>query len=170
LDFQPGEKWSYSNSGYILLGYIIEKVSGQSYEDFLQQYIFTPLSLHDTGYDHNSNNLAVGYTDQYSDLPADYIDMSIPYAAGALYSTVQDLYRWELALSTEQLVPRAYLDEMFTPQASMPDLPDFVGWSYGYGWEIGVERGRPVLNTPVAFKGLQLLSLAIRKNRLSSSC
>lgn len=141
LDFQPGEKWSYSNSGYVVLGYIIEKASGQSYEDFLQQSIFAPLNLHDTGYDHNSNSLAVGYTDQYSNLPADYIDMSIPFAAGALYATVEDLYQWELALSTEQLVPRAYLDEMFAPQAT---IPDSGGWAYGYGWAIGVERGRPV--------------------------
>ena len=100
LDFQPGEKWSYSNSGYIVLGYIIERTSGQSYEDFLQQSIFTPLNLSNTGYDHNSSSLAVGYPDRHSTLPAEFIDMSIPYAAGALYSTVEDLYRWEQALST----------------------------------------------------------------------
>jgi len=141
LDFQPGEKWSYSNSGYIVLGYIIEQVSGQSYEDFLQQSIFTPLNLRDTGHDHNSSSLAVGYPDQYSTQPAEFIDMSIPYAAGALYSTVEDLYRWEQALSTEQLVPQVYLDEMFVPHAAIPE-----GWgsAYGYGWFIGKERGRPI--------------------------
>jgi CubicO group peptidase (beta-lactamase class C family) len=139
LDFQPGETWSYSNSGYIVLGYIIEQASGQSYEDFLQQSIFTPLNLRDTGYDHNSNSLAVGYPDQDSTEPAEFIDMSIPYAAGALYSTVEDLYHWEQALSTEQLVPRVYLDEMFAPHAAIPHR-----WSsaYGYGWFIAKERGR----------------------------
>ncbi|HTX91235.1 MAG TPA: serine hydrolase domain-containing protein [Anaerolineales bacterium] len=132
LDFQPGEKFSYSNSGYIVLGYIIEQVSGQTYEDFLNQSIFTPLSLRDTGYDHNSNNLAVGYPDRYSTRPADFIDMSIPYAAGGLYSTVEDLYRWEQSLSTEKLVPKVYLDEMFAPQVAIPDSE----FAYGYGWVI----------------------------------
>ena len=133
LDFQPGGKFSYSNSGYVVLGYIIEQVSGQTYEEFLQQSIFTPLNLRDTGYDHNSNSLAVGYPDKNSTLPADFIDMSIPYSAGALYSTVGDLYQWEQSLSTEQLVPKAYLDEMFTSQVTVPGS----GLGYGYGWYIG---------------------------------
>jgi CubicO group peptidase (beta-lactamase class C family) len=133
LDFQPGEKYSYSNSGYIVLGYIIEQVSGQTYEDFLQQSIFTPLNLHDTGYDHNSNSLAIGYPSRYSTQPAEFIDMSIPYAAGGLYSTVEDLYRWEQSLSTDRLVPKAYLDEMFAPQVAIPNS----GYSYGYGWVTG---------------------------------
>lgn len=141
LEFQPGEKWRYSNSGYILLGYIIEQVSGQSYEDFLRESIFIPLNLRDTGYDHNSISLAVGYPDRRSTQPAEFIDMSIPYAAGALYSTVEDLYRWEQALSTEQLVPRVYLDEMFAPHAA---IPESWGSGYGYGWFIGKERGRPI--------------------------
>ena len=59
--------------------------------------------------------------------------MSIPYAAGALYSTVENLYRWEQALSTDQLVPKAYLDEMFAPQVTIPDS----GYAYGYGWVTG---------------------------------
>jgi CubicO group peptidase (beta-lactamase class C family) len=139
LDFQPGEQWSYSNSGYIVLGYIIEQVSCQSYEDFLQQSIFTPLNLGNTGYDHNSTSVAVGYPDRYSIQPAEFIDMSIPYAAGALYSTVEDLYRWEQSLSTEQLVPWVYLDDMFAPHAAIPER---WGSSYGYGWFIGKERGR----------------------------
>ncbi len=153
LDFQPGKEWSYSDTGYILLGAIIEKVSGQSYEAFLQKYIFTPLNLKDTGYDHNSNTLAVGYDDPSSDTPADYIDMSIPYAAGGLYSTVEDFFRWDTALSTEQLVPRATLDKMFAPHVAIPDaqLNSFFnstiysGYSYGYGWFVGGKlRGHPI--------------------------
>lgn len=131
LDFQPGATFKYSNSNYVVLGYIIEKVSNQSYESFLQQYIFSPLKLGNTGYDHNSNGLAVGYRDAYSSTKAHFIDMSIPYAAGALYSTVEDLYRWIQALSTEQIVPRAYLDQMFAPQVAIPDMS---GGAYGYGW------------------------------------
>ena len=155
LDFEPGESWSYSNCGYVVLGYIIEQVSGQTYEDFLQHSIFTPLKLRDTGYDHNSNSLAVGYPDAYSSpnhtQPAEFIDMSIPYAAGGLYSTVEDLYRWEQALSTEQLVPQAYLDEMFAPHAA---IPDGGGWAYGYGWFVGTDQGgRPTDRHPGYLSG-----------------
>ncbi len=138
LDFQPGESLRYSNSGYTLLGSIIERVSGKSYEDFLQEAIFLPLKLSNTGYDHNSDTLAVGYADGYSVLPAHYIDMSIPYAAGALYSTVEDLYAWNQSLYTEQLVPQKYLDEMFAPQVKIGEAGEYA---YGYGWVMGKERG-----------------------------
>jgi CubicO group peptidase (beta-lactamase class C family) len=133
LDFKPGEKWSYSNSNYILLGTIIERVSGQTYEDFLQKNIFEPLKMVNTGYDHNRMDLAAGYANQ-TIIKADDVDMSIPYAAGGLYSTVEDLYRWDQALSTEQLVPQKALDTMFTAHASVPDSG---GLGYGYGWFIG---------------------------------
>jgi CubicO group peptidase (beta-lactamase class C family) len=134
LDFQPGKRWNYSNSGYILLGYIIEQASGQSYEAFLQANIFAPLHMKATGYDHNDGSLAVGYTGRHGLWrKAETIDMSIPYAAGGLYSTVEDLFRWDQALYTEQLVPQEMLDLMFTPYAKMPG----IGLSYGYGWSVG---------------------------------
>ena len=132
LDFPVGERWGYSNSGYIVLGYIVEQVSGQSYEAFLQQNIFEPLHMKDTGYDHNDGSLAIGYTGT-SWREAAYIDMTIPYAAGGLYSTVEDLYRWDQALYTEQLVSKDLLDLMFTPHAKTPA----PGLSYGYGWGVG---------------------------------
>ena len=141
LDFQPGEKWSYSNCGYMLLGYIIEQVSGQSYEAVTQQSIFTPLNLSDSGYIHNSSDLAVGYANQYSATPAEFIDSSISYAAGALYSTVEDLYRWDQALYTERLLPQTQLDQMFAPQAIMhPGDP--AGAAYGYGWFVMNDQSR----------------------------
>jgi CubicO group peptidase (beta-lactamase class C family) len=134
LDFLPGEGWSYSNSGYIVLGYIIEQASGQSYEMFLQQSIFDPLEMKNTGYDHNDGSLATGYTGTSGRWrKAEYIDMTIPYAAGGLYSTVEDLYRCDQALYTEQLVSMDMLDLMFTPHAEMPGS----GLSYGYGWGVG---------------------------------
>jgi CubicO group peptidase (beta-lactamase class C family) len=94
LDFPPGEEWSYSNSGYIVLGSIIQQASGDPYQTFLQKNVFEPLQLADTGYDDESvilKHRADGYKNTLSH--ADYIDMSIPYAAGGLYSTVEDLYR-----------------------------------------------------------------------------
>ena len=135
LDFQPGEKWSYSNSGYVLLGYVIEKASGQSYESFLQERIFTPLGMKSTGYEHSAKVLphrAAGYEPQGSTLAnARYLDMTIPFSAGGLYSTVEDLYLWDQALYTEKLLSRKSLDTMFTP----------VKNNYGYGWGIDTQQG-----------------------------
>jgi CubicO group peptidase (beta-lactamase class C family) len=137
LYFQPGTSWKYSNSGYLVLGYIIEQVSGQSYGDFLQRSIFTPLKMHDTSIDNRTDGQAVGYPDRFTKTPAAFVDMSVPFSAGGLYSTVEDLFRWEQALSTEQLIPKAYLDEMFKPQVVIPNAG---GAAYGYGWFIGTEN------------------------------
>jgi CubicO group peptidase (beta-lactamase class C family) len=133
LDFTPGEKHSYSNSGYILLGYIIEKASSYPYALYLQVKIFEPLGMINTGYDNNRlviKDRAQGYSNSTTN--ADYIDMSVPYAAGGLYSTVEDLSLWDQALYTEKLVPQSLLEDMFTPFAPIPGSTD----SYGYGWMI----------------------------------
>ena len=140
LDFRPGERWSYSNSGYILLGHIIERVSSQSYEDFLQEHIFTPLDMMNTGYDHNQDNLATGYKSIFN--KADFVDMSIPYPAGSLYSTVEDLYRWDQALYTKQLLQQDYVDQVFAAHVAIPNLD---GMAYGYGWMVGLEDGRQII-------------------------
>jgi len=137
LDFQPGEKFSYSNSGYVVLGAIIEQTSSATYEAFLRDNIFVPLQMVNSGYDHNNGDLAVGYRDQTS-VPADFVDMSIPYAAGGLYSTVEDLYRWDQALYTDKLIPKNLRDMMFTPFALTSDR-NGLRYGYGYGWGIGEE-------------------------------
>lgn len=140
LDFPPGREWDYSNSGYILLGYIIEQVSSQPYDAFIQEHIFQPLGMVDSGYDHNLDDIARGYTGESGRWrKAEELDMSLPYAAGALYSTVEDMYRWDQALYTEQLVPQALLEEMFTPFAATP-----IG-GYGYGWIVTHKHTRPVI-------------------------
>lgn len=139
LEFAPGEKCNYSNSGYILLGAIIEKVSGQSYEMFLKENIFHPLKMMNTGYDHHSTILedrAAGYILSNEGLiNAAYTDMSITHGAGALYTTVEDLYLWDRALYTEKLAKKSSLDKIFTP---------FIG-KYGYGWIIGNGFNRKVV-------------------------
>jgi CubicO group peptidase (beta-lactamase class C family) len=145
LAFQPGEKFSYSNSGYVVLGAIIEQASGKRYEAFLQENIFVPLQMVDSGYDHNNGDLAVGYRNQ-TDL-VDFIDMSIPYASGGLYSTVEDLYRWDQALYTDKLIPKNLRDKMFTPFVPLG------GFGYGYGWAIGKEGDRPVVSHIGGIKG-----------------
>lgn len=142
LDFQPGKGWAYSNSGYILLGYLIEKISGRSYKNFLQEEIFSPLGMQDSGSDQNLDHLAVGYTTP--GVQAGSMDLTWLFSAGSLYSTVEDLYRWDQALYTGRLVPQALLAEMFMPQAAVPAGNSFsrFGDSYGYGWAIGTQLGR----------------------------
>jgi len=119
LDFGPGEKMSYSNSGYLVLGDIIEKVSGQSYEQFVADNIFTPLGMIDSGYDSNTaviKRRASGYIKTPEGyVNAGYIHMSIPHAAGALYSTTGDLLKWEQTLFAGKVVSKASLDRMITP-------------------------------------------------------
>jgi CubicO group peptidase (beta-lactamase class C family) len=131
LDFTPGEKFSYSNSGYHLLGAIIEKVSGRTYTDFLQENIFTPLGLKQTGYDMPKPLIkfrAAGYSREGDGLVnAAYLDMLIPYAAGSIYSTTLDLLTWEQALYGDKLLTAKSREEMFMPFKS----------GYAYGWGVG---------------------------------
>ncbi len=135
LEFTPGEKFNYSNSGYFLLGYIIEKVTGKTYEQYLQETIFTPLKMVNSGYDHSDvilKNRAAGYEKNGKVIVnASYLDMSIPYAAGSLYSTVEDLYLWDQALYTNKLLSEKSMESLFKPYIK--------AWGdefYGYGWSI----------------------------------
>lgn len=135
LEFEPGSKFHYDNSGYFLLGAIIEKVSGKSYEDFLREAIFEPLGMEDTGYDRHATVLpmrASGYDRRDEVLVnAPYLDMNQPYAAGSLYSTVRDLLKWDRALKAGKPVSKEAMTAMFTP---------FKG-DYAYGWSIGDDKG-----------------------------
>ncbi len=119
LEFAPGEKWNYSNSGYALLGYLIEKVSGRDYADFVEENIFKPLGMADSGYDSNTAIIprrAAGYAPGPSGpVNAGYIDMSVPHAAGALYSTPEDLVRWEQGLFDGKVLRPGSLQKMTTP-------------------------------------------------------
>jgi CubicO group peptidase (beta-lactamase class C family) len=130
LEFAPGEQFKYNNSGYFLLGVIIEKVSGKKYEDVLRDEIFVPLGMTDSGYDWSEPLLhkrAAGYSRRDSGLVnAKFLDMQQPYSAGSLYSTVGDLLKWDQALYSERVLPTAALDAMFTP---------FKG-DYAYGWSV----------------------------------
>jgi CubicO group peptidase (beta-lactamase class C family) len=138
LLFLPGTRWSYSNTGYALLGMVIERVSGEPYATFLERHVLAPLGLRGTGYDTNNPSLpahATGYAGWGS--RASSIDMSVPYAAGALDSTVGDLYRWDLALLSghPQLVRPDVLDQMFRPWVLIDSTAPKSG-AYGFGWFI----------------------------------
>lgn len=137
LQFKPGEKFAYSNSGYFLLGVIIEKVTAKSYEQVLKDNIIIPLKMNNTGYDHHGTilkNRASGYEKNGSNYTnAAYLDMSIAYAAGSLYSTVEDLYLWDQALYTKHLLSKENMDLMFTKHIKAGRA------HYGYGWSIGMK-------------------------------
>lgn len=127
LEFAPGDKFRYNNSGYILLGYIIEKVTGKSYPEFIKENIFQILNMKNSGYDNHDlvlKNRASGYNLSNDGLiNGKYVVINNHYAAGALYSTIEDLYTWDRALYTEKLVGKSSLEKMFTPFKK----------NYGYG-------------------------------------
>lgn len=130
LEFEPGAKMNYNNSGYFLLGAIVERVTGKTYEQALKDRIFDPVGMKNTGYDHHAAILAKRAA-AYEKRPggyinAPYLDMSLPYAAGSLYSTVEDLYLWDQALYTEKLLSPQLKELMYKPGLS----------NYAYGWVV----------------------------------
>lgn len=135
LEFEPGAQHAYNNTGYVLLGYIIEKVSGQTYADYLQQHIFTPLGLKHTGYDDTRtllSNRAAGYgVEDGVWFNSDYLSMTLPHAAGSLYSNVDDLLLWEEALFSGKAVSPASFAQMITDS----------GDGYGFGLGVGDFQG-----------------------------
>ncbi|HEV2707506.1 MAG TPA: serine hydrolase [Pyrinomonadaceae bacterium] len=140
LEFKVGKIFRYSSTNYILLGHVIERASGKSYQAFLQKHIFGPLGMKDTGCDDNRltlKNRATGYSLRGSrPVRAAHVDMSLPFSAGALYSTVEDLYKWDRALYTERLVSRRTLDVMFSPGKG----------NYGYGWYVENQSGSRLIS------------------------
>lgn len=139
LDFKPGTQYNYSNSGYILLGHIIELVSKQAYGHFLWKNIFEPLQMTSTRLDYAHDVLphrASGYWFEDGRLVnAGYINMEYSLSAGGLVSTVEDLFRWDRALYTDRILESSILDEMFTPGLG----------NYGLGWAAYEVLGRRVV-------------------------
>jgi CubicO group peptidase (beta-lactamase class C family) len=147
IRFDPGTRHEYCNLGYLLLGRIIEKVSGVSYLQYLQNNIFAPLNMRNTGYSSawlSLGDRAIGY--KSNNVRADYVDMGALVGAAELHSTAEDLLLWDQALYSEILVPRDFIRLMFTPHIQTPN-----GDGYGYGWYIRHDntgliahhRGRP---------------------------
>ncbi len=130
LEFEPGSTYRYNNSGYFLLGAVIEQLTSKPYAQVLRERILDPLGMRATGYDLSGPVLekrARAYEQRLAGVVnADYLDMSLPYAAGSLYSTVEDLYTWDQALYGDTVLPAAAKEKMFTPGLS----------DYGYGWVI----------------------------------
>lgn len=130
LEFEPGSTYRYNNSAYFILGAIIEQITGKTYEQALKERILDPAGMKDTGYDLHQPLLkkrAAGYSKTPAGfVNAAYLDMSLPYAAGSMYSTVEDLYRWDRALDSDKVLKEESKALMFKPGLS----------NYGYGFVI----------------------------------
>jgi CubicO group peptidase (beta-lactamase class C family) len=145
LEFPSGQGWQYSNSGYYLLGWVVEEASGQSYPEFLNAHIFRPLGMSSTQVNDPRRlvkNRAVGYTREDGQLRnAPYVDMSWPYAAGAIVSNVIDLAKWDAAISSHRLITSSSLEQMWTPVA----LTSGRTVPYGFGWDLSPTNGRQTM-------------------------
>ncbi len=143
MRFAPGTKWEYSNSGYFLLGYIIEQITGKTYAQYLKENIFRPLGMNNSLYasdTHVIKNRASGYTRGEKDFEnAPYISMTQPYAAGAILSTVEDMFKWNQAVQSHILLKKETLEKALTRYK----LADGTETNYGYGWRLGYIRESP---------------------------
>ncbi len=154
LDFTPGARFAYSNSGYILLTAIVEAASGRPYADFVDEALFRPLGMADTGYDRHGvilSRRASGYTPTADGVAnADYVDMSIPTGAGALYSTTYDLLKWEQGLFGGRVLKPASLSALTTPVLDDYAMGLLVKSGQGYTlvWHNGAIEG---FNTYMAY-------------------
>lgn len=138
LDFEPGSRFRYSNSGYIVLGAIIERASGQTYGEFLETHLFQPAGLENTVYGDadGARDRALAYDSADGELqPAHAIDMSVPYAAGGIRSTAHDLVEWHQALAGERILSAASKAKLYRPDKE----------KYAYGWVVHEIAGHPVI-------------------------
>ncbi len=161
LEFAPGSNMKYSNSGYLVLGHVVERVSGMAFDDFLRENILAPLELRDTGCDLSATVLprrASGYTPSGKSVRnAEYIDMSLPHAAGAMYSTTLDLLRWQEALFGGKVLAPKSLAKMLTPGRN----------DYGYGVFVRSRHGHKVIEHGGGIDGFNTMLAHYPERRLT---
>ena len=161
LKFKPGSDFEYNNSAYVLLGYLIEKLSTQSYQDFIVKNIFKPLGMNDSGYDSHSEILlqrASGYEITPNGLRnTDFLDMSIPYAAGSLYSTTQDLLHWQEKLFEGKVISPQSLNKMIQPFKN----------TYGFGVSIQSLDGHKAITHGGGINGFNTFMIYFPEDKLT---
>ena len=154
LDFEPGSKYTYSNSGYTILAYIIEKVSGLKYEEFLSENIFKPLQMNNSGSNNADiivKNKAYGYLSKNNAIyKAPMVNNSVTLLGnGDIYSSLEDMYKWDQALNAEKLLTKKSLDNMFFAHISMENSSR----AHGYGWFIDTKCNKRVVEYSGALIG-----------------
>ncbi|MGH9900297.1 MAG: serine hydrolase [Pyrinomonadaceae bacterium] len=166
MDFAPGERWAYNNSAYVLLGAVIEKASGQTYREFIEKQIFTPLGMKQSFYDDTARLIprrVTGYSksgDGY--VNAAYLSMTQPHAAGALVSSVDDLALWDAALYTDKLLKQETLRRAWTPGK----LNDGNLTRYGYGWGASSYEGHRIIEHGGGINGFSTDALRLPDDRI----
>jgi len=153
MEFAPGTRYNYNNSGYFLLGYIIEKVSGIPYPKYIEENFFKPLGMTNTFYGSDSRiirNRAYGYQPDGDGVKnADMMSMTLPFSAGSIQSTVEDLFKWNQAVHSYKLVKKETIEKAFTEYK----LADGKGTKYGYGWMFYQVQGSPTIEHGGAISG-----------------
>lgn len=150
LEFEPGTRWMYSNTGYVLLGWIIEEASGQSFGEFFAERIFRPIGMENTrtiDYDEIVPNRAAGYCRQDGGpCRGELLRPKVIVGAGGLLSTALDLAKWDAALYTDSPLSDRLKTEMWSParlnDGSLAETTETCGKHYGFGWFLGEHRGR----------------------------
>ncbi len=159
FDFEPGEQYSYNNSGYILLGSIIESITSQSYEQYIEDNLFKALGMDNSFYGKHAEvikNRVSGYdTDGGELVNAGYLSMTLPYAAGSLLSTVDDLAIWYDAVMTGKVLSQ----ESLTVAHSPSKLNSGKEIDYGYGWSFNDVQGSPTIGHGGGINGFSTESL-----------
>ena len=156
LAFQPGEKWKYSNLGYVLLGILIHKISGKFYGDFLQERIFRPLGMNTAQIISEADivpNRSAGYRLVNGELKNhQWVAPSLNKTAdGALYLNLHDMAKWDAALYTERLLKESSLQLMWTPVK----LNDGKTENYGFGWSLNDVRGHRIIEHGGSWQGFK---------------
>lgn len=164
----PGEQFVYNNSGYYLLGAVIEKVSGTPYADFVAKRIFTPLGMHSTAYEGRERapgaKRVTGYRTQDGRFTlAPDITMNLVFSSGGLVSTADDLNRWQDAMASGKLLKPATWKRAFTPAT----LNSGKASEYGYGWVLRKLRGQPMREHTGVVAGFQSMVLSLPQEKLS---
>ncbi|CAM1367631.1 CubicO group peptidase, beta-lactamase class C family [Tenacibaculum sediminilitoris] len=161
MDFEPGEKYKYNNSGYFILGYIIEKVSRMSYPKFVEERIFKKLNMNSSCYGSHTKlikNRATGYQKRNEGfVNAQYISLTLPYAAGSIMSNVDDMLQWQKAISNNILVQKETIDKAFTNYT----LNNGKKINYGYGWSFNEINGVPTIEHGGAIPGYRSMGVYV---------
>lgn len=166
MDFAPGEEWKYNNSAYFLLGYIIELVTGGSYANYLEENFFQALGMEDSYYG-STTQIIKGRADGYARagrqiVNAEFLSMTQPHAAGALLSTVDDLYLWYTAVMNHEVVSKADLKKASTPFV----LNNGEETNYGYGWVLGEIEGSPSISHGGGINGYLTASIYLPEEKV----
>ena len=166
MDFAPGEKYYYANSQYHILGYIIEKVSGKTYEAYIEENLFQPLGMKNSYYEKDAEiiiNRASGYQEGLTGYENDsYFSTSNYFSEGALLSTVEDLSTWHYAVADGKVLSKESLEKALTPFI----LNNGEATESGYGWSFGNIQGSPWFGHNGSVEGFLSTSLFLPEEKV----